>query len=211
MIYANKDYQEPFPALNWKNNPQINFCNSIIEDLTEKEQKFLHYYYWLGYTEKKIAGKLDYQSQQAISVFRDRVFAKMRMLADLKQIYIPKCFSITLKNQYPGFYKSFLQLLNPKYINKITEDGSVKLMMETVINFLLNYLDSLECVNNCIYRFDCSRVRSRNKSLMKTINPKFIQEMNTSSITCGLHEFNLQLIKKILTFLLNWRVYHEKH
>ncbi len=194
MIHENKKYDEPCVEINW-DNPKIKFCKSILDLLTDKDRLFLQSYYWDGLTEMQISSMLGC-NQATVNRFRDRVFSKIRLFSDLRLLYNPPCIKSTERHTLEG-------LQNPRLINKITEDYEVRVILKPQVVSLIDHISMKE--------MEC-KTCSISKSCAKKIERKHTASINSDFIEPGedLPTINnLKKIQKTLSYLLDWKVYHE--
>ncbi len=195
MIHENKKYNDPCVEINW-NNPKIKFCKSILDLLTDKDRLFLQSYYWDGLTETQIAPLLGYEVHSTVAKYRDRVFSKVRMFSDLRLSYTPPCIKSTERHTLKG-------LQNPRLINKITEDYEVRAILKPQVVSLIDYISmkEMEC-KTCSISKSCAKKIERKHTA--SINSGFIESENEVPTIN-----NLKKIQKTLSYLLDWKVYHE--
>lgn len=200
MIQQNKVYQKIWPEI--KNSGKlILFCNKLLLKLTMKEQLFINLYYWSGENEKTIAPKLGFKTQQAVSLFQIRTFAKIRMFADKYFVFQPGC----IKNLEEGsntfhLFDVYKKLQTSVYINKTMEEAIIKNILTPSIIKLISYIDHfiLTC-GRCTQSSSCKKkIIKKNNSNVKKYPKIYLINKPVD---------NLFLIKKSLQYLLDWKIY----
>jgi len=197
MYYDNKDYETTWPEVDYTNK-YIQLCETIKEDLPEKDLLFIQSYFHLGMSEKEIAPLLDFSSQSSVSDFKDRVFARINMYVHKKLTFVPRCITDTLQYENKALFDFYKILQRTDTINKITEDIQYRNLFKDYINQLIDYLNIVPCNSSCgSFSLCCNKCqKTENKFINKILGIEDHTLIN-----------NLKTQIKLLQYLLNWRVF----
>jgi len=189
-LIENRENEFCWKEIDWS-NPLISCCETLIKNLPTKDLTYLYSYFWQGCTEKEIAPLLGLSGKSHVQYFKRKVFARIRMYADLKLSFVPVCMKNRFE-QHPYFRKSAA-------INEVSESYLLKDTIKLTINSMIEDIEENRTFCGwCPDRHICQR--------RLNACPKTLRKLQKEDYTL---EKNLATLKKLLKYLLDWRVYDD--
>jgi hypothetical protein len=191
-----------FKEINW-NSKYIPICESIIKDLQDKDLTFLHAYYWQGKTEDEIVPVLDLSCRQDVELFKKRVFARCRMYLTKQSTFIPLCLKYDLKQYSRVLFNLSQRLRRKEIIERMENDVTFRHTIQDLVVELIKYIKDRDC-RFCENRNRCEKSLKKHNTECKIMH----KVLNIEDYTL---EKNLKNQKKLLEYLLSWKVFNASN
>ena len=189
-----------FKEINW-DSKYIPICDLIIKDLQDRDLTFLHAHYWQGKTDNEIAPAVGLQDMHSMQIFKTRIFARCRMLLTRKAVFLPMCLKIDLMDYSKALFTLSQSLRRVAVIKRIENDSTFRDVLKELIVDLIVYIKGRKIT--C----DCCENRNKCEIILKTHNKKCKTIHKVLDIEDYTLEKNLENHKKLLGYLLSWKVF----
>ena len=201
-INQNYNLESIWPADSKQDEKIIDFCRKILNNLSDKDQLLIDFYFRQGITEEEIAPKLNFSGQTSVSDFKKRVFAKIKCFVETSFTFVPVCVLEALNRENPTLGDFFLKISKPSYINKITDDRGLKALVFSFLHSIDNVLQ--QCAFTC--SADCKQYKKCKKAIQQKRDNHVFKKLFGLSEGDLLQE-NFNSIIKIHKYLLQWRIF----
>lgn len=190
--------QPYFKAIDW-DSKFIPVCKTIIKSLQDRDLAFLHAHYWQGRSEKEIAPVIGLKNEDSVPAFKNRVFARCRMYTVKRAAFIPPCLQKELSSYSHTLYNLAVRLRRADIIEHVENDEVFRNTIKYLIIELKKYISVQDCTE-CRHNGKCQDTLKKHNKKCKTIHK--ILDINDYTL-----EKNLENHKKLLEYLLSWRVF----